>query len=816
MWSSRNQAPIQGTLSHSSDSENAPLHAISGTRNVKSVHRPRQHEAQALEEPTFQHEKHTEQPQVKRQASKGRLLGLFSRTKSTKSTKSPSPGADQGSDGNDLLHQDRYALRKTSAISSTQSIGDLGRTDLVPSIEAPKQRPVKAKRSKSFKKDPSTTRSIPWDPPPLFQAYPQSIKHGTALAPMMSADVILRFHADRKRKQRKRDTVSVSAKANGIDDEDDILHGDEREEFQDMELALKIYVLVTSGYILQYAGEGGFDRLPEKIMPIGPDSAAFASDAVPGKHWVLQVSHALDENGNPKLEKRSFVKRFGFGADLKRGSLLNFLLVLDNPEDLENWLNVVKREFEAWGGRRYQPDPTVGPYADEMVRTLQQRPSRRYLVKRDPEQFSSSAKESNFPFEGASSDSITPTATLRTYSTATQDSVHSPSTSNMTASTDQVLLDRLRNSPRMSYMSTGAKTHANSRDSSPVPSPTRLNFQLDDFPSTHEQPDKAERAVKTTLQTPVQHLPQNPLDHSLPANLTRPLSTVKSCLGTIPPTGAPNFSVPNFSKRYSSAHSTPPTLSSASSNTSNPSRKPKSPPTITEQHDDFQVIADAAAEASATEQLDPEAVSVADLKHPVPGSLLSTSADQTVPRRFSSLEYSRGISPVNVHASPRSSPHPPPTSALPALPETGTNTLSASSHCLRRPISMQIHTSPLPSSAAKIHRPIPTIPSPPTNDRTPRFLPPSHVPPPPLASSTFSPEVPDQHLLPPSKVLNRRSMPHLSRPPSAPPSCPLPTPPVPRLPPIRLSSGSLRRSVERPLRAGLGTRTAGLVEGNES
>lgn len=34
----------------------------------------------------------------------------------------------------------------------------------------------------------------------------------------------------------------------------------------------KIFVLVTSGYLLQYSGEGSFDRLPEKMMQLGKDS----------------------------------------------------------------------------------------------------------------------------------------------------------------------------------------------------------------------------------------------------------------------------------------------------------------------------------------------------------------------------------------------------------------------------------------------------------------------------------------------------------------------------------------------------------------
>ncbi|EON63650.1 hypothetical protein W97_02878 [Coniosporium apollinis CBS 100218] len=43
-----------------------------------------------------------------------------------------------------------------------------------------------------------------------------------------------------------------------------------------VDLPTKLYILVTSGCLLQYAGEGPSDRLPEKILQLGKDSAAFA------------------------------------------------------------------------------------------------------------------------------------------------------------------------------------------------------------------------------------------------------------------------------------------------------------------------------------------------------------------------------------------------------------------------------------------------------------------------------------------------------------------------------------------------------------
>jgi hypothetical protein len=37
-----------------------------------------------------------------------------------------------------------------------------------------------------------------------------------------------------------------------------------------------------------FRGEGKHDRLPERMLLLGPQSVAFASDAIPGKHWVVE------------------------------------------------------------------------------------------------------------------------------------------------------------------------------------------------------------------------------------------------------------------------------------------------------------------------------------------------------------------------------------------------------------------------------------------------------------------------------------------------------------------------------------------------
>ena len=786
------------------------------TRPSQRLQRPRHRDIQWREDLVYRHQSPPNQPKIKRQTSKGRLLDMFTRTKSVQGARTATELGNEGDQAR-TPHDGRIPPTVTPESSQDDGIGTT--IDPASAGELTKHQPLMTKRSRSFKKDPSSAKPIPWDPPPLFQAYPQSIKHVSIQAPAMSADAILRYQHEKKRKMKKRDTSREPRKSDGMNSNEEKYTDDGEDGLQLGQWSPKVYLLVTSGYFLQYAGEGSFDRLPEKILPIGKDSAAFASDAVPGKHWVLQVSHSSDENGDAKIDTSwSFFKRLGLGGDLKRCPASNFLLVLENPEDLDAWLSIVRKEIESWGGKRYQHVATARPSAEEAALVLQQTSSRRYNVKRDPNQFSNGAQETNATVGEATTDDV-PSLPGRTFSAATQDSIdYSPSASNETASTDQNNLDRLRSSPRMSYYSAGAKTHSTSRGTSPLPSPTKPAFQLSELNFSHEPLALDDRLGTISGQASTQSSAQKPLGHILPSNLSRPPSTGRSSRASS--SGAPNFSVPSFSKRYSSAHSVPSLSTASSSSAGNLPRKSMSPPAIDDVPQNF---ASSRTDREGQGLGSPKATAapgkenclslVDDLNPPATNTNTHLSAtDRTIPRRFSSLEYSRGISPSSLYPSPSTSPHPPPTTALPALPESINSTSSAPARKLRRPISMQVHTSPSTSTSATI-QPLPTIVPPNTIDTT-FNLPPSRPPPPPPQPSLN--ESSSLHVPPtPTKVQNRRSMPQLNRPPYDPPDCPLPTPPVPKLPPIKLSSGSLRRSVERPLRAGLGPRAPGLLEGNE-
>lgn len=317
-----------------------------------------------------------------------------------------------------------------------------------------------------------------WDPPELFKAYPQSIKHGRLRAPALNTKVILYHYAEKKAgsleqgmaqnvEQLKR--YAGRKKEKEIDFKQRILENDGWAE--------KIYVLATSGYLLEYEGEGPFDRLPEKLMPLGSESVAFASDAIPGEHWVLQISRIASDDGiASRAGPRSIFKRLWLRSDKKRLTS-TFLLVFDSPDDMNSWLVVIRKEIEALGGKKYRPDGDVLKTLDEAPKELRERPSRQDLVKRDPNRFADETKHpasANSNQIGTLNKRDLSTITLKRQSMATQESVESPSPSNATVSTDQAHLERLKETPRASYASASGRTL--SRASSLELSPARAAF----------------------------------------------------------------------------------------------------------------------------------------------------------------------------------------------------------------------------------------------------------------------------------------------------------------------------------------------------
>jgi hypothetical protein len=340
------------------------------------------------------------QSPVKRQTSKSSLRGLFARDKTTRAAAAPDSKLAE-------IEEAQPAIQTITVADSPLSPGILSPQTVVSdstltSPTTPKQRAtLKSTRPAPPQPvvDPKqrSQEQYGWKPPPLFQAYPQSFKHECLSAPAISADSILRLHATMGRREPDSGRNNSLAQDEAADAARKKKEQKERKHTRTLsstinkvEWTKQIYVLSTTGYILQYAGEGKNDRLPERMLPLGPNSVAFASDAIPGKHWVLQISQnsTSDTPGHEPAEPPKSRLRFGFHRSNTRRLANSFLLVFDKPEPMISWLTVVRAEIEARGG----PKLTTEKHSedDEMPEPqLRSKSSVRQMVKKDPNRVSS-------------------------------------------------------------------------------------------------------------------------------------------------------------------------------------------------------------------------------------------------------------------------------------------------------------------------------------------------------------------------------------------------------------------------------------------
>lgn len=420
-----------------------------------------------------------------------------------------------------------------------------------------------------------------WDPPPLFQAYPQAIKHAHLPACTLNAEAILKLQGrkdsvsareglnqsslnldtieesapektDKSKKKHRRNTSTSSLKA---------------------EWTTKIYVLVTSGYLLQYAGEGTFDRLPEKMLHLGKDSAAFASDVIPRRHWVLQVSSVADADGTPAGQPGSLFSRLPFrGAERRNAS--NFLMVFESAEDMDSWIATLRREIEALGGKKNLSE-TGKPKVDGVVLQLRTQPSQRTLVVKDPDRFSRPISHLSWdPAVSMGSPDIQIDGS--DLDAAREQSFDETSTTSG-VSQDGRQLDGLRDSTnRLSFISSGQRTVVTSAGSSPACSPTRDSFaSQDDEPTLRDAPTASDvqlRVLPRPNASAIMDRRQsmqamtNMFDMRLASAAGRPHSTTYTSpwltespvVSTFAAPTIPNFSVPHsMGKRYSLTKATP-------------------------------------------------------------------------------------------------------------------------------------------------------------------------------------------------------------------------------------------------------------------
>ncbi|KAF2732191.1 hypothetical protein EJ04DRAFT_401438, partial [Polyplosphaeria fusca] len=484
-----------------------------------------------------------------------------------------------------------------------------------------------------------------WGPPPLFQAYPQSIKYATVQACVYSTEMLVRTQSQRKQYDLIRERMDSHRDLPSIDEagpEAKKLEKTHRRLISNSvlnpptpQLVNKIYVLVTCGYVLQYAGEGPFDRLPEKVLKLGKESAAFASDLIPGKHWVLQILQSANEDGTVAPgPKSSILSRLRIQNSSARRAANSFLLVLESAEEMDSWMTTVRKEIDSLGGMKAKNEPIAESPAPEAVeRKIRESMSHRYLVQRDPNrvsklapidsplqsQYEPSPKIVASDWEGDRGEKtvsiVTDSASLQSSRrSAMRHSLEVSSVASTPVSPEQLQLEQLRDrrTSRYSYMSaatsaSGPGTRSTSRNSSPAPhSPSKEGFSSAEgfspseslrsatsLRSFHMNPNNATASRRRSMQPlpitnehtslsaastsmPQRHSiygPTSPTIRAPEQELTSPTPVPSSTASST--TATPHPANARFSSQFSS-HT--PVRSSARSSSAPPTRNVISPP----------------------------------------------------------------------------------------------------------------------------------------------------------------------------------------------------------------------------------------------
>ncbi|KAH7072162.1 hypothetical protein BKA63DRAFT_63828 [Paraphoma chrysanthemicola] len=380
----------------------------------------------------------------------------------------------------------------------------------------PAQQTIRSRSSQMFRQSmrpPPPQREFgSWDPPPLFQAFPQSIKHATVQACIFAPEVLMRTQSQRRQAEMLRERMdsvrdlSVIAEDGGDAKRMEKTH---RRLISNSvlnpptpELVNKIYILVTAGYVLQYAGDGSFDRLPEKVLKLGKDSAAFACDLIPGKHWVLQISsHALDDGTIEAGPQKSLLSRLRSQNAAVKKAAASFLLVLESAEEMDEWMTVVRKEIDNQGGMKVKAESSRASSSTDDTRETKSTDttSHRYLVQRDPKAPSKivpvdSPHQSQYGSPRIVASEWESNRSERTTSIAesssgqsflhgnSRQSIEASSVATTPMSQDHYQLESLRGRSRFSFVSTatslsGPGTRNTSRESSPAPhSPLKEGF----------------------------------------------------------------------------------------------------------------------------------------------------------------------------------------------------------------------------------------------------------------------------------------------------------------------------------------------------
>ncbi|KKA18754.1 hypothetical protein T310_7276, partial [Rasamsonia emersonii CBS 393.64] len=503
-------------------------------------------------------------PHPKRQSSKTNLRSLFTRKKSVRDSKRQNNNlAGVGERRGSATESASAAETPLSPTSTGVTTPTVVASPTIQTRSTGDQSKTPAKKDKQKPLHPVTST---WTPPPLFQAYPQSIKHACLLTPALSADSILRIQAARRNSDAVEETqdgssqnhASAATSAAKKKKEEKEKRKHERKISGSISKTLwtkKIFILVTSGFLLQYAGEGSFDRLPEKMLRLGPASAAFASDAIPGKPWVLQISQTSYEDGSVAMDSpRGLLSRFGFHSADSRRSTRSFFMVFTNPEEMNSWLVTLRKEIESLGGKKYVPESASDD--DDKAPQVYNRP---LMVANDLRSRKSSLNDSSHipgpvqtPTRRSPASSIQRkyshqemTNSMNSQMTKAMNRRSMPSSDSLSISTSTTQRDADTIHEYTTHLSGSTPTVSSSQGPSPALSP--VQSQSAGPRPRRKTPAASSRNRRSMYSYSETQSDRQVKDVEVP---TRPRSLIGDASYLKSPSPLPNFSVPSFSKKF--------------------------------------------------------------------------------------------------------------------------------------------------------------------------------------------------------------------------------------------------------------------------
>ncbi|KAK0856795.1 hypothetical protein LTR03_001132 [Friedmanniomyces endolithicus] len=294
-------------------------------------------------------------PQLQPRPSKMSLFGLFSRPKVEKARGYAEQGLTAPASLN-LKHANASKMTFTTRSEHEDVVGELQpRTPSAFSFRTHLSRPPSRATDRAPTPALPSGKGNPFEAPPLFQAYPQSIKQATLQVSTMSAETVLQ-----KSKNRRAGGLPVELLPRGsIEDRGSIeTRRTAKTTFRHVahvsighiELPKKILILVASGYLLQYAETGPSNRLPERVLQLGKESAAFVCDLIPGKHHVLQISQAVDQQGVLLATSGSIFSKWSLRNTPAKRMTPNLLLVMHDVTEMDSWMTAIRDEIAILGG----------------------------------------------------------------------------------------------------------------------------------------------------------------------------------------------------------------------------------------------------------------------------------------------------------------------------------------------------------------------------------------------------------------------------------------------------------------------------------